>query len=114
MSPDNAVFFLAVERLAYLHEAEGDLTGAIRSWSRLAGNENRFYADYATFHQARLWTQKGDVEKARSLYLSFSQRFKESPLRDRVRDRLATLPPPPAKEPAPINVVTSPVKAGNR
>lgn len=111
LSPDDAVLFLAVERLAYMQEAAGDLAGAIATWGRLAGQETRFYADYGVFHQARLWAAKGDVEKARGLFVSFSQRFKESSLRDRVRDRLALLPPAPPKDAA---AAVPPTKTGGK
>jgi predicted negative regulator of RcsB-dependent stress response len=114
LSPANALMFLAIERLAYLQEGAGNLDRAMATWGRLAGSEGRFYSDYATFHQARLLAQKGEVEKARGLYQSFAQRFKESPLRDRVRDRLAALPPPAAQDQGPKENVTPIPKAGSR
>ncbi|MBI5510111.1 MAG: tetratricopeptide repeat protein [Deltaproteobacteria bacterium] len=93
LSPTDSLFFLAVERAAYLQEAAGDKDAALKSLGRLANTEGGFYRDYATFHQARLYLAKGDVDRARNLFEHIEKTFPESSVAEKARDRLAELGP---------------------
>lgn len=87
LSPDDNLFFLAVERSAYLLEQKGDVAGAIAMWERLSGSTERFYADRALYQIARLHAQKGDVDQAREVLGRFEKEFPTSSVRPEV-DRL--------------------------
>lgn len=91
LSPKDHLYFLAAERVAYRHEARGDNDGAIEALRELAADDKYFYADYAQFHQARLYLAKSDTDKARSLLDHIDKAFPHSSLIDDVRTKLAEL-----------------------
>ena len=96
LSPTDSLYFLAVERAAYLQESRGDTDGALRSFGRLVNAENGFYRDHATFQQARLYLVKGDESRARNLLQHIEKEFPDSSVAEKARDRLAELGPGPA------------------
>ena len=87
----DSLSFLPVERFAYAREAAGDLEGAIAALNDLAADEQRFYADYAQLHQARLFLAKGDKDKARTMLEHIVQAFPETSLEEEVKAKLAEL-----------------------
>lgn len=90
LSPDDPLYFLAVERLAYAYEALGDTTAASQAWERLA-ERNRFYADRSAYHRARLAEVSGQKNKAVKLYTEFQERFPDSSLKSEAEGRLVIL-----------------------
>lgn len=100
LAPTDNLYFLAVERAAYLQETRGDLDGALKALAKLANVEKGFYSDFATFHQARLYLDKGETERARNLLERIDRDFATSPVAEAARERLAGLAPkPPAEAP---------------
>lgn len=65
MGSDDSLYFLVVERLAYLQEARGDLASATKTFERINGKA--FYADRAQLQVARLLIAQGDTAKARTV-----------------------------------------------
>ncbi len=103
LSADDNLYFLAIERAAYLREQKGDLDGAIAAWQHLAGGGKRFYADHALYNLARLYNVKGDVPKARELLGRFEKEFTSSSLREDAEQLYAAVgrEPKPASTAAP-------------
>lgn len=95
LSPTDTLAYLATERAAYHKEASGDMDGALRLLNRLVNVEQGFYNDHATYHLARLYTTKGDTGRARNLLERIEEEFPDSGILDKVRERLADLPPKP-------------------
>lgn len=90
LSAGDSLYFVAVERLAYIQEAKGELDAAITTLSRLSGAD-RFYADFAAYHQARLYQIKGDTERAKNLLERVKKEYPESAIKDEVQKRLEKL-----------------------
>lgn len=93
LSPTDSLYFLAVERVALLQEGDGDLKAAVATWKRLSDGTDPFYADHATFEQARLLLKLGDIAAARGLLEPFGTKFAASPLREKAEEALAQLGP---------------------
>ncbi|MEK7703758.1 MAG: hypothetical protein AAB426_02270 [Myxococcota bacterium] len=93
LQPSDSLFFLAVERVAYLQEGRGELKQAALTWQRLVDGTDAFYADTASFELARLYIKQGEAEQARRLLESFEAKFASSPLREKAADALAQLGP---------------------
>lgn len=89
----DALYVLSSERAAYLMENRGDTQGAMTVYERL--RSDGFYADYATYHQARIHLAKGEVDKARELFERIKESFPESSVQSEVRQYLAELGPKP-------------------
>lgn len=83
------LWFLAVERLAYLKEKRGDLAGAVATFTQLQDDGLSFYDDYSLYHQARLHLQQGKTDKAREILTRVEQDFPDSGLKSNVKDLLA-------------------------
>ena len=98
---DDNLYFLAIERAAYLQEARGAKDEAIATWERLAASTAHFYADYATYEQARLHLEKGDTDRARSLLERIQKDFPNSSVMEEVRTTLARIGGPTAAASAP-------------
>jgi tetratricopeptide (TPR) repeat protein len=112
LSPADSLYFLAVERAAYLQEARGDADSALKSFGRLVNTDGGFYRDQATFHQARLYLAKGDKEKARNLLERIEKDFPESSVAEKARDRLQEIGPAPVEAPAtPEKAAPAPTEA---
>lgn len=90
LSPDHGLYFLAVQRAAYAHEAQGDLDGALNIWGRIVGKD-AFYADRAAFHRARLTAALDDKAQAAELFAKFESTFPESGWVEIANSRLALL-----------------------
>lgn len=84
LSQNDNLYFLAVERLAYLYEDKGQHDQALATWQQLVGSSKRFYADHALYHVARLYYAKGDVQKAREMLRRFDKEFATSQVREDV------------------------------
>jgi hypothetical protein len=82
--------FAALEGLALAAEGKGDPAAALAGWARL-GAEVPAQADRADLERARLLTSTGQVEEARSLLVSFPDRYKASALTGEAAERLARL-----------------------
>ncbi|MBI3179795.1 MAG: tetratricopeptide repeat protein [Deltaproteobacteria bacterium] len=91
LSPRDSLLFLAVERAALLQEAKGDVDAALNTLARLSNVEGSFYRDMATYHQARLYLAKGEVERARNLFTHIEKEFPNSSVIEKVREQLAAL-----------------------
>ena len=96
LTKNDHLFFLAAERAAYLREADGDVTGAIAALDDIAGDDKRFYSDYAQVHQARLYLKKEDKERAKTILEHVEHAFPHSSLSDDVRLQLTDLGVVPA------------------
>ncbi len=99
LAPSESLYFLAVERAAYLREARGDQAGAQKLLDQLVRREGGFYRDFAIFHQARLWAASGEVDRARKALERVGEEFPTSPVAEVAKDRLAALPAPAAPAP---------------
>jgi len=99
LAADSSIYFLAVERLAFLQEARGDKVAAAKTYARLAQTKKGFYRDRAALSQARLYQGSGDTEKARQILQAAIKDLPDSPLQDELRQRLTLLGgnPLPAK-----------------
>lgn len=93
LPPTDSFAYLAAERAAYDKEAIGDPDGALRLLSPLVNAEQSFYSDHATYHQARIYMSKGETDRARNLLERIEKDFPSSAILDKVRERLAELPP---------------------
>lgn len=91
LSGDDRLQFLAVERFAYLREAQGDLEGAYKALEPLTDNKRSFFADHALLHQARIREAGGEKQQAIALLESIMTRFPRTALSEEVSTRLALL-----------------------
>lgn len=91
VSPADELYFVAVERLAYLQENRGEADLALKTLATLQQTPDSFYNDYATFHRARLLQSKGEVDKARLLYEGIEEKHPESSLLPEVKERLVKI-----------------------
>ena len=89
MGADDSLFFLAVERLAYLQEARGDLASAISTLERL--KDKAFYADRAQLRIARLQIAQGDTAKARATLEKVKSEHEKSAVATEAGELLASL-----------------------
>ncbi len=96
LSPEDSLYFLAVERAAYLLEQKGDTAGAIRTWEKLTGSNKRFYADHALYQLARIHADKGEVDKARELLGRIEKDFPTSSVMPKVEELYARVGRPEA------------------
>jgi tetratricopeptide (TPR) repeat protein len=103
LRPADPLYFFAAERLAYVHEAAGDLPAARAALDPLAADETVFYADHAQFQQARLHLAEGDAAAARQILQSIERTFPNSSLLDEVQSQLRILE---ADMPAPASDVS--------
>ncbi len=99
MSPSDSLYFLAVERDAYLKEARGDLAGAMHTYERLKGDA--FYADRAGVQEARLALAQGDKTKARTILEKVKADYSKSPASTQASDMLAEMGELPTTAPTP-------------
>jgi tetratricopeptide (TPR) repeat protein len=106
LGTSDSLYFLAVERAAYLQEARGNVDGALRTLSKLVNVESGFYSDSASFHQARLYLGKGENSRARNILQRIEEDFPASPILDEVRERLDSLGP--AESPSKADAVDGP------
>jgi tetratricopeptide (TPR) repeat protein len=86
---DDALRFAALDGVARVHEAKGQLAEAARAWER--AGEAKAFADRATLERARVLARAGQADEARRLLTGFAEQFKESPLRGEAQERLAGL-----------------------
>lgn len=86
LSRRDPLFFLAVERAAYLQERAGEPDAALQTLGKLAGSES-FYGDYASYHQARIYLAKGDEATARKL-LETLEKKEDSLVKDEAKEQL--------------------------
>jgi tetratricopeptide (TPR) repeat protein len=99
LSPQDNLYFLAVERAAYLKEEKGDVEGAMVTWRQLLGSEKRFYSDHALYEMARLHAGRGETDRARELLARLENEYKDSSLQEDVKQLFAVVGRP-AAEPA--------------
>ncbi|MEZ4273498.1 MAG: tetratricopeptide repeat protein [Myxococcota bacterium] len=94
LSSKDSLYFLAVERTAYLFEQAKNYDDAIGVLQRLVKDGDKdayFFADYAWFHQARLYQAKGDDVRAKALLEKVAADFPDSGVTAAVKERLALL-----------------------
>ena len=82
--------FGALEGLAIVHEAKGDLDAAAAAYARLA-SEAPAFADRADLERARVLARAGKAAEAKELLTTFGERHKESLLTAEASERLARL-----------------------
>lgn len=97
LGPRDSLYFLALERAAYLQETRGDLDAAIKTLEPLAGAREAFYADRAAFHRARMLAEKGETDKARAILVAMQSDFPESSTKNDVDAMLKDLGPAPSE-----------------
>ncbi len=91
LKPQDPLYFLAAERLAYAKERRHDAAAAIAALAPLAGDDKLFYADYAQFHQARLYMAGHEDERARALLEHLQRSFPNSSLSDEIHGQIEIL-----------------------
>jgi tetratricopeptide (TPR) repeat protein len=89
---DDALRFAALDGVARVHEAKGQLAEAAQAWERAA--EVKAFADRAALERARVLAKAGKADDARKVLSGFAEQFKESPLRAEAVERLARLGQP--------------------
>lgn len=89
MGATDSLYFLVIERLAYLQEARGDLASAVRTFERL--KDKAFYADRAMLQVARLQVAQGDAAKARTLLEKIKADYPKTPASTEADELLASL-----------------------
>jgi tetratricopeptide (TPR) repeat protein len=93
-SVDPRLRFLALEGLAYAHEAAGQTDDAIAAFLALGQESDKnggFYRDRAFFGRARLLEKKGNAKEAEKLLKEILEKTPTTPLREEINDRLASL-----------------------
>ncbi len=94
----------AREGLGFAIEAQGDLDGALKQFTTLAGEKGVFYRDMGLWHQGRVLERQGKAAEALAVYRAYIAEF---PLSDPslaqadVRKRLEQLDPTAVVNPAP-------------
>lgn len=78
LGADDSLYFLSIERLAYLQENRGNLDGALATWNRLIEQEAQFYGDHASYQKARLLVAKGDTTSARQILEGVEKKYPNS------------------------------------
>jgi predicted negative regulator of RcsB-dependent stress response len=86
---DDSLRFAALEGIARVHEAKGDLAAAATAWEKVG--EVKFYADRAALERARVLERAGKADEARKALAAFPEQFKDSPLRTAAERQLARL-----------------------
>jgi predicted negative regulator of RcsB-dependent stress response len=86
---DDSLRFAALEGVARVHEAKGELGEAATAWEKVG--ELKVHADRAALERARVLAKAGKVDEAKKLLASFPETFKESPLKAEAEQRLARL-----------------------
>jgi len=86
----DALRFGALEGLALVDEAKGNLDGALAGFTRLA-TEVPAQADRADLEKARLLVKAGKAAEAKALLAGFAEAHKASPLASEAADRLTKL-----------------------
>ncbi len=87
---DDSLRFGALEGLAMIAEAQGNLDQAAQGWARVA-SEAPAFADRADLERARVLARAGKVAEARQVLTAFAGQHKESPLSGEAAERLARL-----------------------
>lgn len=102
LSAKDNLYFLAVERAAYIKEQKGDIAGALAQWQKLTTKQASFYGDHALFEIARLHVAQGEPAKAREALLQLEKDYAESSLKNEAQELLAQVGGPlaPAAEDA--------------
>ena len=91
LSQSDSLYFLAVERLAYLLEETGAAEEAIKEFERLSAPGGTFYRDQAQYQIARIHQAQGRTEKARAILTGFKTSFPNSTLISDVEERLGEM-----------------------
>lgn len=87
---DDSLRFGALEGLALVAEAKGDLAGAAQGYERL-GKEAPRFADRADLERARVLAAAGKADEAKAILTRFGESHKESSLAGQATQRLAQL-----------------------
>jgi tetratricopeptide (TPR) repeat protein len=90
VSKDDNLRFAALEGLALVSEAKGDLAAALAGYERLAKEAPKF-ADRADLERARVLAASGKAAEAKELLTKFAANHKESALANDAAQRLAQL-----------------------
>ncbi len=88
-SKDDPFRFAALDGVARVQEAKGQLVEAAQTWQQ--AGEVKAFADRATLERARVLARAGQAEEARKILASFGETFKTSQLRPEADERLAKL-----------------------
>jgi len=85
---------MALDGVAFAHEATGAVADALSAFSALAdeaAQNNGLLQDRALFNKARLLAQTGDTAAAAETFREVVEKFPRSSLRDDINNRLADL-----------------------
>ncbi|MBN1962591.1 MAG: tetratricopeptide repeat protein [Deltaproteobacteria bacterium] len=91
LTPNDNLYFLAIERSAYLLEQKGDIDGALKIWQHLTGTSKHFYADHALFQLARLHAEKNEIKEARNLLARIEKEYPNSSFSTKVQELYAKI-----------------------
>lgn len=86
---DDPLRFAALDGVARVQEAKGQLAEAAQAWQR--AGEVKVFADRAVLERARVLARAGQVDEAKKILGGFPEQFKESKLRAEAAGRLAKL-----------------------
>jgi tetratricopeptide (TPR) repeat protein len=85
--------FVARERIGYLYEADKDYQKALESFSQLVSAEQSPYQDAGYFHQARMYMQLGDKNRAKEFFERVIKEFPDSDFKKDAEIYLAQIGP---------------------
>jgi predicted negative regulator of RcsB-dependent stress response len=86
---DDPLRFAALDGVARVQEAKGQLAEAAQTWQQ--AGEVKPFADRAAIERARVLAKAGKVDEARQILAGFEGSFKDSRLRPEAAERLARL-----------------------
>lgn len=87
---DDSLRFTALDGLALVAEAKGDLAGAAKAYERM-GQEAPPFSDRADLERARVLAAAGKADEARQLLTKFGENHKDSRLVQQASQQLAQL-----------------------
>lgn len=91
LSANDSLYFLAVERLAFLQESIGQVEQAIASLEKLRAGTGSFYGDVAALEVARMHLAQGRTEQAREVLTVAKRDFPTSSMNSAMEGLLKEL-----------------------
>jgi predicted negative regulator of RcsB-dependent stress response len=88
-SGDDSLRFAALDGLARVQEAKGQLDDAAKTWAD--AEKISFYADRAAIERARVLARAGKADEAKGILQAFGDRHKDSALKPQADALLARL-----------------------
>jgi predicted negative regulator of RcsB-dependent stress response len=89
VSKDDSLRFAALDGVARIQEAKGQLDDAAKTWAE--AEKISFYADRAAIERARVLARAGKVDEAKGILQSFGEKHKDSALKPQADALLAKL-----------------------